>query len=211
MLLMPSIDHRLVLGLAVYNICAANLMEIGRRRMWVLSGLVTPILAITGCATAAEWLLNDVSHFNYNAVAELMKAYFLVDLAYCATFHWSDTALLDCWAHHIFYFFYLDWLQQTGQAGLLQPFLIMEVPTTIRTMGALVPMWKAVTRPAFFWSFVAFRVVWPAWVLTEIWMTTPNFIVAMAALALHCYWLGAMMRVRPPLQPPTVPLLVWRW
>ena len=184
----------------MFNGGVVNLLEPGRRRMWVLSGLVIPLLAVIGCVSATNWLLAGANHFtaetfpNYDGVAELMKAYFMVDLTYCAMFHWSDTALLDCWAHHIFYFFYLDWLQKTGQAGLLQPFLIMEVPTAFRTVGALVPSWKWVARPLFFWSFVAFRVVWLAWALTRIWTTTANFMVGLAALALHCYWLGAMLK-----------------
>ena len=199
------VNQNLVLGLALYNLGAANLLEPGRRRMWVLSGLITPLMAVVGCFSAAEWLMSGAGRstpVSYDAVAELMKAYFLVDLAYCASFHWADTALLECWAHHIFYFFYLDWLQQTGQTGLLQPALIMEVPTAIRTVGALIPSWKWATRPLFFWSFVAFRVVWHACALTRIWTTTPNFIVGLATLALHCYWLGAMLRKRPaaPLQ-----------
>jgi len=178
--------------------------------MWALSGLITPLLALLGFKMAASWVVAGAREFTVGAIelVELMKAYFAVDLAYCAFFHWTDTSILDFWAHHVFYIWYLDWLGYTGQTGVLQPFLVMEIPTAIRAMGELLPAWKPRTRPAFMISFIVFRVLWPVWVLTRVWMTPLNFAVGVAAITLHCYWLGVMLR-RQLL--PGVPLLAVRY
>jgi hypothetical protein len=165
--------------------------------MWVLSGLVTPVLAAAGLFFAASWVANDAPQPLYAAYGqaplELMKSYFLVDLVYCAVFHWADTPLLDCWIHHLFYIGYLDWLGRTGQADIIQPYLIMEVPTAIRTVGRLLPSWRGYCDLLFVPTFAVLRIAWPIWVTARIAMAPFNFTVAIAMITLHCYWLGQML------------------
>lgn len=213
MMPLPTVNPQLALGLAIFTVSTTAAMAPGRRRMWALSGLVTPMLAMSGLRMAASWMAAGAREFydDYGrcaGFAELMKAYFLVELAYCAFFHWADTPLLDCWLHHLFYIWYLDWLGHTGQTGVLQPFLVMEVPTAIRTVGELMPGLKPLTRPAFLATFIVFRVLWPVWVLTRIWMSAANFAVGIAAITLHCYWAGQMVwrqRQRQQQQPVVPP------
>lgn len=184
----PRFHLPLILTLGSFVSTMRPFVEHGRRRMWILSTIMTSAVAAVGAIQLGYWIVtkDGSSSAGMDYMCELLKAYLLVDLMHNAAFHFKDTPILDCWIHHIAYMYIFDWLITDYQSGVMRPFLILELPSAIRAVGSLAPSLR--NDRAYGISFFALRVVWPCiavwWMRATSWVFNCFFI----AQGMHIYW-----------------------
>jgi hypothetical protein len=186
--ILPTFQPSLLLGLITYLGLVREHIEPGKRRMWILSSLTTSIVSIVGSAQLIYWFATgDTStSASMEYMFHLMKAYFLVDLVYNAIYHFADTDILDCWIHHTIYIVMFDQVLRQGIAGVLRPFLVLEIPAAIRAWGSLFPALRS--DLAYGMTFFVFRVMWPF--IAICYVDFPAWGVGCFCLAqtAHVYW-----------------------
>ena len=156
--------------------------------MWILSSLTTSIVSVVGTGQLVYWCVTGDTQASttMDSMMELMKSYLVVDLVHNVIFHFHDTALLDCWIHHIAYIYVFDRLICDQQSGLLRPFLILEVPAAVRALGSLFPSVR--NDMAYGMSFLLLRVIWPFIAIYSVQLPAWGISCFIVAQAVHVYW-----------------------
>jgi hypothetical protein len=177
-----------------------------RDRAWALTALTTPIVSAVGVIELLSWVTGtDTKMTNgivyptamSNVMAEYLKAYFAMDLLYCGIWHPMALEFVDGWLHHTVYIAVLEHMVRHYETGFIRPFLVMEVPTAIRAWKMLVPQTATTAAAMNNWfaaTFAAFRVVWPSYVITQIYAPTWIFLFAMSAIILQTMWFAKWIR-----------------
>ena len=173
-----------------------------RQRAWIVPTFATTMIAAFGCVEVISWILSTsvleaiVDTAMSNMLAELLKAYLIVDLVYSAFWHPDQLALLDGWIHHIVYIIVMEKLQHSYQIHCARPLWIMEIPAAIRAWTSIGILTPQVGDRWFGATFVAFRIVWPAYVITQILAQTWVFNFIMLVIVAHTGWFAVWMRRR---------------
>jgi hypothetical protein len=116
-----------------------------------------------------------------------ITAYFTYDLV---TGHLTDNknfGLLTGYIHHSVYILLLLHLRLTNESHLIYYFLPFEIPTAILDFKKLVPVQSTYLSNIFGLTFVVFRLIYNAYLITQM----PNAYyssITTLMLALHAYW-----------------------
>jgi hypothetical protein len=164
------------------------------RRAWILSAFATTMLSALGSVELLAWILAETSFAAMtpspmtNTLIEFLKAYLAVDLIYCAFWHPHELHLLDGWIHHILYILAADKLQQDYQVGCTRPFWVVEIPAAIRAWQALGVITQATADRWFGATFLAFRIMWPMYAITQLVTQTWVFCFVGLIIVAHIIW-----------------------
>jgi hypothetical protein len=90
----------------------------------------------------------------------------------------------------------MEKLQQSYQIHCARPLWIMEIPAAIRAWTSIGILTPQVGDRWFGATFVAFRIVWPAYVITQILAQTWVFNFIMLVIVAHTGWFAVWMRRR---------------
>lgn len=164
------------------------------RRAWILSAFASTIMSIGGSIEVVLWALAESSSAAMaitpltNMLLEFLKVYLLVDLVYCSFWHPYELGLLDGWIHHIVYIVFAEKILQDYQAGSTRPFWIMEIPAAIRAWKALGIISPAIGTQWFAATFLAFRIIWPMYAITQLVTLSWVFVFMGTGLTIHIVW-----------------------
>lgn len=168
------------------------------RRAWLISAFATTMISVLGSVELVLWTLSQSTLGGDTAMSqmllEFLKAYLLVDLIYVAVWHSDQLGLVDGWIHHLVYIVVAEKVQQSYQVHCARPFWIMEIPAAIRAwtfLGAITPQ---VANRWFGASFVAFRIVWPAYAITQLVTQDWLFGVLIIMIVAHIWWFSVWVK-----------------
>lgn len=170
------------------------------RRAWILSAFATTMISVFGTIEVLSWVLEETSFAAMtmtpmsNMLVEFLKAYLAVDLIYCAFWHPLELNLLDGWIHHIVYIIAAEKLQQDYQVGCTRPFWIIEIPAAIRAWRSLGAITPATADRWFGATFLAFRIVWPMYAITQLVTQTWVFGFFGIIIGVHVAWFARWAR-----------------
>ena len=166
------------------------------RRAWLLSAVATTIISLLGSIELVRWALNPYALSDIlisTMLVEILKAYLLVDLVYSALWHPDQLELVDGWIHHVVYIVVMENLQQSYQIHCTRPLWVAEIPAAIRAWTALGVISPRVSNRWFGATFVAFRIVWPAYVITQILSQMWVFCFVGLTIVVHTGWFAIWM------------------
>jgi hypothetical protein len=161
-----------------------------RARPWILTAVFAPILATAGTLEAVYWLVtrDTLSGPDTIVLLEFIKAYLFVDLCFSAALDIRRVPLLTGWIQRIAYFYVADHLLATHQDGLVRPFLIAELSTTILAWGHIIPAWRADRLVGA--TFLVTRIILPLLFATQMRLTDFLWSVFGIAITVHLFWFG---------------------
>jgi hypothetical protein len=166
------------------------------KRIWGLTAVMAPLFTVIGTAEFVYWLRtgDTISGPDTVALAQLIKAYLLVDLCYVAFIDFWRVPLLTGWIHHIGYLYVADHLLATHQDGVARIFLVAELPTAILAWGHIAPHLRA--DNLFGATFFLTRITIP--ILACTYGRFSNFVwsVMSIAITVHAYWFGRWIASR---------------
>lgn len=183
--------------ISAYNVfmCAVLAVTAGlavppRKRIWGLTAIIAPIITMFGVFELIRWMRtgDTLSGPDTVAVMELVKAYLLVDLVYCAIVDFWNMPILSGWIHHIVYIYVFDYAIVTAQDGAIRPFMLMELPTAILAWGHIAPSLRS--DRLFGATFLATRILLPLVVIFHMRLTDFAWSVIGIAVSVHIYWFG---------------------
>jgi hypothetical protein len=168
------------------------------RRIWVLSAFATTMISVLGSIELVQWILTHSKYGGDTAIShmllEFFKAYLAVDLIYAAVWHPTELALVDGWIHHIVYIVVAEKTQQQFQVSCVRPFWIIEIPAAIRAWQAMGALSQQTANRWFGATFVAFRIAWPAYAVTQILAQDWLFAFIGLAIIVHTWWFAMWMK-----------------
>ena len=168
------------------------------RRAWLISAFATTMISVLGSVELVLWTLSRSSFGGDTAISymliEFLKAYLLIDLIYAAVWHPDQLGLMDGWIHHLVYIVVAEKVKQSYQIYCTRPFWIMEIPAAIRAWQALGAITPQVANRWFGASFVAFRIIWPSYAVTQLVAQEWVFIFTMLIIAIHIYWFSVWVK-----------------
>lgn len=164
------------------------------RRAWILPTFATTMIALCGFMEMLSWVMHfhTVSGFGSTAMTSMLldflKSYLLTDLIYCAFWHPDQLTLVEGWIHHLFYIIIAEKLQRSYSTYVAQPLWVMEIPSAIRAWRELGAIQPVIADRWFAPTFVTFRIVWPAYVITQIAAQDWVFMCIISVITVHCWW-----------------------
>lgn len=158
---------------------------------WIVPAFATTMLSLCGTVEVFAWIFKT-SAFGSTAMSnmllEFMKSYLITDLVYCGLWHPEQLTLLDGWIHHLVYIVAAEKIQQNYLINITQPFWIMEIPTAVRAWCRLGAIRPAVADRWFAPTFIAFRIVWPTYAMTQIVTQDWVFLFISIIIIVHSWW-----------------------
>lgn len=161
------------------------------RRFWIMSAFATTMLSLCGTAEVFLWIFKQQSFAPTamsNMLIEFLKSYLITDLIYCGFWHPDQLGLLDGWVHHLVYIIVAEKLQQNYVVNAAQPLWVMEIPAAIRAWHGLGAIRPAVADRWFGPAFVAFRIVWPTYAMTQLVTQDWVFLFLSVIISVHSWW-----------------------
>lgn len=196
----PQFNNTL-LGYFVLVIAAGRMIvREDHRRAWILSAFATTIMSALGSIEVISWVLAETTFAAMtmtpmsNMLLEFLKAYLLTDLIYGAFWHPYELGLLDGWIHHLMYIVFAEKILQDYHVGCTRPFWIMEIPAAIRAWQALGVISPADGTRWFAATFLAFRIIWPLYAITQLVTVTWVFVFMGTGIAIHIAWFAKWRR-----------------
>lgn len=187
----PHFDM-LFISYFVFVILVARLViHENHQRVWIMSAFATSMMALCGSVEVFLWIFKQQSFSSTamsNMLLEFLKSYLITDLIYCGLWHPGQLGLLDGWIHHLVYIVVAEKLQQNYAVNVTQPLWVMEIPAAIRAwrgLGAIRPM---IADRWFGPTFVAFRIVWPTYVMTQLVTQDWVFLFLSGIIVTHSFW-----------------------
>lgn len=167
-----------------FAIAAAMGRHLGNHPRFLPAFIATTI-TVWSAPALVEWVwFHTTSPLIMLGLLEFMRAYLVLRCAEAPT--WWNVCRAG-----LFTAFYLE-LRRTVQVAVIQPFLIAALPSTIRFWFPQKVHWYTAT-------FVAFRIVWPTYALTQLTATATVFSVGMLLIALQCGVFAWRLIFEPPL------------
>lgn len=168
-----------------------------RRQAWIISAFATTMISVLGSVELIAWTLTPTRSFGNTAMSymllEFLKAYLLVDLLYSAVWHPAELGFVDGWIHHLVYIYMAEKLQHSHQIHNTRPFWVVEIPTAIRAWQAMGAVSAQTADRWFGATFVAFRIVWPAYAVTQILAQDWLFAFIGLTIVAHTGWFAVWM------------------
>jgi hypothetical protein len=191
---LPQFDRLIIIYCVLIIMLGRILIREDHRRIWILTAFATTLISVLGSLELLIWVFESTTLAKFRstivsaALLEFLKAYLFVDLIYTAAYHPRQLGLIDGWIHRTVYILIAHKLQQTYQIGCVRPFWVMAIPTAIQAWAAIGTIPLDTANRWFGATFAAFRIVWPAFVLTQMVAETWVFIVISLSIVGHASW-----------------------
>lgn len=171
-----------------------------RRQAWIVSAFATTMISVLGSTELIAWTLTPARTFTDTAMSymllEFLKAYLLVDLLHSSWWHPAELGLLDGWIHHVVYIVVMEKILHSHQIHNTRPFWVVEIPAAIRAWQAMGALSQQVADRWFGATFVAFRIVWPTYAVTQILAQDWLFAFIGITIIAHMWWFAVWMKRR---------------
>jgi hypothetical protein len=164
------------------------------QRAWIMSAFATTLLSLFGIVEVIMWVMRSQTALSFgstvmsNTLIDFLKSYLFIDMIYSTFWHPERFGMFEGWIHHLIYIMAAEKLQQNYLVNIAQPFWIMEIPMAIRAVHGLGSITRATADRWFAPTFVAFRIVWPAYVITQIVAQDWVFYFIGGGIILQSWW-----------------------
>jgi hypothetical protein len=191
----PQFDRLFIIYCVLVIILGRILIREDDRRIWILTAFATTLISVLGSIELLIWVFENtvIAKFRSSIASatllDFLKTYLFVDLIYNAAYHPHRLGLIDGWIHYMVYIFIADKFQQTYQVGCVRPLWVMAIPSAIQAWASIGTIPLDTANRWFAATFVAFRIVWPAFILTQMVAASWVFIVISLSIVGHASWI----------------------